>query len=583
MDALSPEPRTGLQRRDCWLLLGFCLALYGFSALYERPLNSHESIHCQNVREMLASGDWVIPTCGGRPWLERPPLPHWLTALFAVPFGAEAVWSYRLGSFAAGMAVVLLGAWIGAVFLGRGLGILTGLVLATMLEFHTYAVGPECDIFLCLIVTGALACFVKLEFVLRPRPTAESVGFLGRRPWPVLAFFLLLGLTNLAKGLIFGMLFVLVPVVIYLLATGSWSLMRRYVWGWGWLAFLTTALPWPLAAYMRQPGVLDLWHSDYIGRLNQGFMREPPWYYAVELPRILFPWAPFALGGLVLTARKALRATSPERFLWCWSVATVAFFSIPQGKHHHYLLHVLVPWAVLASLGAHAFWKWLQDRPAWMRSAWPGLTLGLIAAAVVWVVRDKLPGGEPAAIGAAVVLPLLLGLLGWGCTRPRAGLAAAGVFGALLLGYWAAWAYRTTCLNKYGDDIAFLEEVRRTVPGEATIFVKADPHPLNTPWLLFYLRDRTRLLHNLTFLRDDRIEAATLYLVARGEDVEEIRQYGHPEVMLKSRWTRTQRSAHDQYTLFRLRLNPDLRRLPATLVQVSPMQATGRAIGPFLQ
>src|SRR5262245_22720321 len=132
--------RLQLRWFDYLLLAGFCLVLFGFTSLYERTLNPHETVHCLNVREMLASGDWLVPTYGGRPWLERPPLPHWLTALVAAPFGAgEKVWTYRLSSHLAGMACVLLVAWMASVWYGRGMGILAGLVLATMLDFYVYS------------------------------------------------------------------------------------------------------------------------------------------------------------------------------------------------------------------------------------------------------------------------------------------------------------------------------------------------------------------------------------------------------------------------------------------------------------
>src|SRR4051794_41231846 len=43
-------------------------------------LTYHEAIVAQGAREMLARGDLLVPTIGGRPWLEKPPLAHWLVA-----------------------------------------------------------------------------------------------------------------------------------------------------------------------------------------------------------------------------------------------------------------------------------------------------------------------------------------------------------------------------------------------------------------------------------------------------------------------------------------------------------------------
>src|SRR4029450_3358388 len=94
---------------------------------------------------------------------------------------------------------------------------------------------------------------------------------------------------------------------------------RRYVWLWGWLAFATAALAWPVAAWLRLPDVVELWQSDYLGRLNRGSRREPLWYYLVQLPLVLFPWSLPALVGLGVTGRGGLPARrTAERFLWCW-------------------------------------------------------------------------------------------------------------------------------------------------------------------------------------------------------------------------------------------------------------------------
>ena len=74
---MSTLAREGLRPADFALLGLLCLGLFGFTMAENQVLTTHEAVHCQNVREMWASHDWIIPTYGGRPWLERPPLPDW--------------------------------------------------------------------------------------------------------------------------------------------------------------------------------------------------------------------------------------------------------------------------------------------------------------------------------------------------------------------------------------------------------------------------------------------------------------------------------------------------------------------------
>ena len=342
--------------KDCALLSLFCLLLFSFPLVNNRVLTTHETVHCQNVREMMHDGDWIIPHYGGRVWMERPPLPFWITAAFVEVCGDNAV-AYRLAPLVMGWWCVVLVGWMASVWYGRAIGLASGLILATMHEFTHYSTGPEADMFLCAIVTSALALFVYLEFG-RRGTEARASAFCGRRPWPMLAFFMVWGLTNLAKGLFFGSIFVGLPIATFLLWNADWRQIRRYVWLPGWLAYAVVGSLWAVAAYIQFPGALDFWKNDYGSRVNQGYMQEPFWYYFAQWPLVVFPWPILVVLGFVVTKSKALTTkSSPERLLWCWGLAPILFFSMPQGKHHHYLLQTMAPWAVLGALGGERFWS----------------------------------------------------------------------------------------------------------------------------------------------------------------------------------------------------------------------------------
>lgn len=585
VEADSPQSASGIRRIDCLLLALLGLVLFGFASAHERALATHETVHCLNVREMLASHDWIIPTYGGRPWLERPPLPHWVTAWLAAPFGAgERVWTYRLASHLGGIVCVLLTAWMASVWFGRAIGIFSGAILATMLEFYTYATVAESDITLCVVVTCAMALFVYLEFRSRPAPSSERKSLFGRRPWALAGLFFFLGLTNLAKGLFFGSLFILVPTTGFLLGNLNWQALRRYVWIWGWLITLATGAAWAVAAMLRYPDIVDLWHSDYIGRLNLGYMREPAWYYFAQLPTVLFPWVFAAIVGLAITARAAFIRGSAQRFLWCWAWLPVLFFSIPQGKHHHYLLHCMAPWAVLSALGACKIWGWLVNGPAWLRSPyWAQLSMGLGGSVAIFVFRNKIPGAAEYWVALALFWHVLVLGAWWAVRHPRPKVAAAATVGLLVVIYCVSWVYRASIADPYRHDIEFIARVRHTLPKDSLCYVKGDNHVLTGSWLLFYLGERTSYLHNLTFLRDENLPKDTIYLVGRLQDEDALRSYGIPEVVDVSVRSRHQENDRDRYTLFRLHMAESLARRSISDVRITPCQATGRTEGPFLR
>src|SRR3954453_19972718 len=114
-----------LRLRDLPLLAACCPIPSAFPILFNRTLSTHETVHCQNVREMRADGDWVIPHYGGRVWLERPPLPFWLTVGLTHLLGDHEV-SYRLASALVGLACVLLVGWVASLWYGRAVGLLSG-------------------------------------------------------------------------------------------------------------------------------------------------------------------------------------------------------------------------------------------------------------------------------------------------------------------------------------------------------------------------------------------------------------------------------------------------------------------------
>ena len=64
----------------------------------------------QVAREMLASGDWLVPHVNGAPYAEKPPLYYWVAAALSAPGG-------RVTAITARLAAALLAA--GAVWLTR--------------------------------------------------------------------------------------------------------------------------------------------------------------------------------------------------------------------------------------------------------------------------------------------------------------------------------------------------------------------------------------------------------------------------------------------------------------------------------
>ncbi len=538
MSSLEP-----VQRRDYLCVAAFTLCLNALVLACGGPLTMHEGVLSQTTKAMLADHDWLVPHYGDAPWLERPPLPQWIScAICAVIGQCDQEWNVRIGPALAGTLTVLLTLWLAGRLFGRGVGIVSALVLATMYNFVRYSTLAEADIFLAPIVAGALCAFVHAEILRLPiTPTPdlprsgggsdESRDFFGRRPWSVLLFFVLLGMTNLAKGLVFGTVLTLAPVGVFLLWHFRWQSITRYLWLWGWLAFFAVALPWPLlVVYSGYADAVEVWRFDLFGRLNQNYLAEPAWYYFVCLLWVPQPWSFVAVAGMMLTFRQLGRGGSlAQRFVWCWAWMPLLVFSLSQGKHHHYMLHYLAPWAILAAQAL--VWSWHR-----------------VAAR-------------------------------WSLQQPAAALVSG--FACLFVLYCVGFAYKGAYLHRSREDTAFLHEARRLVPLNQPLMINSADEALEGLRMQFYLGDSVYFLHNLSFVRDDRVASPYVYVVTRFNRAPALAKYGELEPLLKCKQSRRETSEADRWTLFRLHLRDDLERKSAA-VRISPMQAMYRAPGPDL-
>jgi hypothetical protein len=99
---------------------------------------------------------------------------------------------------------------------------------------------------------------------------------------------------------------------------------------------------------------------------------------------------------------------------------------------------------------------------------------------------------------------------------------------------------------------------------------------------MVYLDGRGRMLHNFTFLRDDRLPDGDLYVLSRPMHMAEAGQLGQVEELARSSFSRGEKEPSQRLVLYRVRLYPHVARLSGD-VYISPMQATGRSLGPVLR
>lgn len=574
--------RSGrLRGGDYALIVAFCWLLYGFSAFADRPLSMHEARLPECSREMMANHDWLVPRSGGRPWLERPPLPHWVEVATSAVMGrrCEDVWAVRLPAAGMGIATVVLTAWVAGRLFGRGFGMVSGLALATMYEFYAYSCLAEDDIFLAALVAVAMTLFVRAEFIEGPAPMEGKWRPFGGRSLAVAGFFVVTGVSAIAKGPLLGALVIAPTAAAYLAWDGGWRRVRRYVWVWGWVACAVLTLAWPAYIYHRYPDVMENWLLDY-SRTSK--YDEPIWYYGPQLLLGLLPWTPAALFGLGSLVRKAWRRelAPAERLVLCWAVLPVVMLSLQHRKHHHYLVPSIAPWGLVAAYGLFTAVPALYRAAA--KSPRPIVdALAAIGGAVaLWVLRGKIPGPAWAHVLLVVTWVACVGIWYLGVRRQDGRLSMA----AVLLGTMVVYGWGQTCLpNGVDADTAFLRRVEASVPQDALLTVNSDLRgDMDFFRNCFYLRRDAVLIHNLSFLRDEKIHEPAVYVVTRARDGADLRELGTVEQVDQSAKTRRETSPADRFALFRVTFRPDLTRYPAPAPDtVTTIQAMDRKPGPY--
>ena len=308
-----------------WLLLaGFCGFLFFFGLAFFGLIGADEPRYAQVAREMLARHDWITPTLGGRPWLEKPPLYYWQAMLAYGIFGVSD-WAARLPS-AVDATLMVVATYLFLQRFRPGFQLDGALMTASAAGIIGFARAASTDMPLAATFTVALlAWFAWYE--------SESRRFLA-----LFYFFLALGM--LAKGPVAPLLAAVI-IVIFAAAMSDYRLLATTLWVPGILLFCAVVLPWHIAVQIKNPEffrVFILQHNLARFGTNLYHHPEPFWYYVPVTLLGLIPWTVFVVASLAEAVRVWWTArpedSDSERaldvFLMIWVAVPVAFFRSPN-------------------------------------------------------------------------------------------------------------------------------------------------------------------------------------------------------------------------------------------------------------
>jgi 4-amino-4-deoxy-L-arabinose transferase-like glycosyltransferase len=414
-------------RARVWQVLA--LATIAATAAATIPLRSlwepDETNYAEAAREMIASGDWLVPHLNGDAYPHKPPLYLWAVASLrelGLPWTAAGVLPATVSALLLLLLMPALAAAVGVR--GSTWGLACGVLASSPLVAGMAACG-RMDMLLTLLMALAFLFAARLLGVAGQQDSSQL---------PHLGLWLAIGLGVLTKGPVAIALPVLSAVVYWTLARPRPALRRLFV-GWGPLAAGCIILAWLVPAGLQAGWsfLYDVVVHQSAGRIAASFAHQQPLYYhLIRYPLSGLPWC-FVVALGAYHALRGRRAGGPL-FLAATVVTTLVFFSLVSGKLFIYLLPMFPAAALLA---ADTLWREL-------RGTWPALATGAVlfaalgatlAVADLW--RPELGSVSAGAVAmlSGVCALALLAIVRLATGRPQSAivtLAAAGMLGPVL-------------------------------------------------------------------------------------------------------------------------------------------------------
>ena len=325
-------------RLDYLWLIGFTLLLVATGIGTRDPWPADEPRFALVVRDMVATGDWLLPRVGGDIYADKPPLFFWIMGLFARLTSSLRV-AFLIPSFLATVGSVLLIYDLARRMWNRETGLAAGIALLLTLQFVWQGRQAQIDATLCFWCVLSLYGLLR-HLLLGPAWGQVAIGCAAA------------GFGVITKGVGFLPLLILLPFA--LLRGERWKPRLRGAtvmpWSIGVVAFLGAMGVWlipMLIAANADPQIAayrdEILFYQTVGRYTQAWHHQKPfWYFIVSVIPVL--WLPLVLlvPWLVPNWRAAWREGDLRVILpLCWVGMVILFFSASAGKRGVYILPAL--------------------------------------------------------------------------------------------------------------------------------------------------------------------------------------------------------------------------------------------------
>ncbi len=403
-----------------------------FLLLGSRSLNEpDEGRYSEIAREMIETGNWLVPHLWYLPHLDKPPMTCWLVAASMKVFGQNE-WAARLPVALAGISGVWAAFLLGCSLGGRRAGFWSAILLQTNLLYFAMARMLTPDILLTQFVAWAVYFFW--------RSWLEAKAESGQRKAGKFFAWHFAGWTAIAMGFLTkGPIALAIPMVAFVTlalfrrseASGK-MLLAGFIAGFA--LFLVLAAPWFLAVFQRMPEsahymVLGQAAGHLLGTTIKNRSGGPFYFFGIVAAGLL-PWT-WLLGWLWRSPAPQSTVHSPESeiqpaignrqsaisrdgwlLLNVLAIFTFVLFSLSHAKLPAYILPIFPALSVL--LAWRFFGEERELKPAAIILPWrlclvsPMFLLAVLPVALVVAFHNALSAWMVCQMSAAAVAVILL-------------------------------------------------------------------------------------------------------------------------------------------------------------------------------
>ncbi len=333
----SKAPPTRYKVFNCAVII---LSLVAASCYLARAANLDmftraEACFSESAREMLKTGNWIVPTYYGISEFDKPILTYWLI-IFAYKLLGVSIVVSRLPSILAAISSLFLLAMFTRKIYGSRAALWAMMALASSIGFSEMASSSMSDMLMCLFEFGAIVAF----YLGVETDSLRSIYFfIGS---------ICLSLAFLTKGLL-AVLLPGVTLIAFLVLYKRWYLLKWRHVILGLATFVVIAVPWHVALVQLCGYQAIEWmyfHETlerFAGNISPYNFGHAPYYMLWSFISSLLPWAiflPIVLVGIIDDFKRKV-ADKQMRCSVCmllWILAHLLLFSLSKSNWGYYNL-----------------------------------------------------------------------------------------------------------------------------------------------------------------------------------------------------------------------------------------------------